>query len=266
MSRPTIDRVEGTVMAVNSYLVHGPDGVIVVDGQLTVTDARAVRRRIDAVGKPVAALVVTHGHPDHYAGAAEMLAGLDVPIMATAAVDDVIRADDAIKDAIVGPMMGHEWPRQRRFPDQVVVSGQTLTLGGVELTVTDVGPAESRADSLWRLDEKTVFAGDVAYNGMHAYLADGRFAEWIAALTDLGTELRPDTELLVGHGPPTGVDALAAQRRYVEAFVEAVDGGRELDPDARHDAVVARMRQLLPTDDLAFLMELSIEPVLAGLR
>lgn len=253
-------------MAVNSYLVHGPDGVVVVDGQLTVTDARAVRRRLDAIGKPVAALVVTHGHPDHYAGAAELLDGLDVPIIATAAVADVIRADDATKNTIVGPMMGAEWPARRRFPDQVVESGQTLTLGGVDLTVTDVGPAESRADSLWRLGEKTVFAGDVVYNGMHAYLADGCFADWVATLTRLRTELRPDTELLVGHGPPTTVDALAAQHRYVDEFVHAVAASRALTPDARRDAVVARMRALLPTDDLAFLMELSIEPVLASLR
>jgi hypothetical protein len=29
---PRIERVEGTVMAVNSYLIHGPGGIIVVDG------------------------------------------------------------------------------------------------------------------------------------------------------------------------------------------------------------------------------------------
>lgn len=86
------------------------------------------------------------------------------------------------------------------------VEGTVITLGGVE---------------------RTVFAGDVVCNGMHACLADGRLDEWIATLTRLRLELRPD---------------------------------------ARRDAVVARMHRLLPTDDLAFLMELSIEPVLAGLR
>ena len=38
-----IERVEGTVMAVNSYPIHGPDGLVVVDGQLTIGDAVAVR-------------------------------------------------------------------------------------------------------------------------------------------------------------------------------------------------------------------------------
>ncbi len=101
-----IERVEGTVMPVNSYVVDGPRGLVVVDGQLTVTDARAVRRRIDELGRPVAGMVLTHGHPDHYAGAAIILDGLDVPILATAGVADVVSRDDAEKDGIVGPMMG----------------------------------------------------------------------------------------------------------------------------------------------------------------
>ena len=43
-----IQRIEGTVMAVNSYVVHGPDGLVVVDGQLTLADAAEVRAVIDA--------------------------------------------------------------------------------------------------------------------------------------------------------------------------------------------------------------------------
>jgi glyoxylase-like metal-dependent hydrolase (beta-lactamase superfamily II) len=79
-----IERVEGTLMSVNSYVIEGPEGLIIVDGQLTVSDARAVRAIVDGFGRPVAAMVITHGHPDHYAGAATVLAGLDAPIIATA--------------------------------------------------------------------------------------------------------------------------------------------------------------------------------------
>ena len=34
-----IDRIAGQVMPVNSFVVHGPDGLVVVDGMLTVSDA-----------------------------------------------------------------------------------------------------------------------------------------------------------------------------------------------------------------------------------
>src|SRR4051794_26982283 len=83
---PKIHRVSGSLMAVNAYLVEGAKGVVVVDGMLTLSDARAVRRALDDIGKPALAGIVTHAHPDHYAGFAEIFRGLDVPIYATPAV------------------------------------------------------------------------------------------------------------------------------------------------------------------------------------
>jgi glyoxylase-like metal-dependent hydrolase (beta-lactamase superfamily II) len=262
---PRIERVEGDVMPVNSYLVHGPTGLVIVDGQLTVPDADKVRRAVDAAAEPVAALVVTHPHPDHYAGAARLLAGIDAPIVSTAAVDAVIRRDDAEKATVVGPMMGDAWPDQRRFPDVVVGSTATIEYGGLTFGVRDVGPAESNADSLWTVDRRTVFAGDVAYNGMHAYLADGRANEWLAVLDRLEIELDEDTVLYVGHGEPGGKELLRVQREYVETFLAATTAAAELEPAARHDVVTARMRELVADDRLQFLMELSIEPVVAAL-
>jgi glyoxylase-like metal-dependent hydrolase (beta-lactamase superfamily II) len=79
-SQIRIERVEGALMSVNSYVIEGPEGLIIVDGQLTVSDAKAVRAVVDGFGRPVAAMVITHGHSDHYAGAATMLAGLNAPI------------------------------------------------------------------------------------------------------------------------------------------------------------------------------------------
>ena len=86
-------------MAVNSYLVHGrPDWWSSTDSSPCPTPARCGVRSTNRPTRRRRSLV-THPHPDHYAGAARLLAGLDVPIVATAAVDAVIRRDDAEKDA-----------------------------------------------------------------------------------------------------------------------------------------------------------------------
>jgi glyoxylase-like metal-dependent hydrolase (beta-lactamase superfamily II) len=73
-----IDRIEGRGMRVNAFLVHGPDGVVLVDGMLTVSDAALVRQAIDDTGHPLAGVVVTHPHPDHYAGLAHLVGTDDV--------------------------------------------------------------------------------------------------------------------------------------------------------------------------------------------
>jgi hypothetical protein len=51
------------------------------------------------------------------------------------------------------------------------------------------------------------------------------------------------------------------QRGYIETFVAAVGEADWADAEAAKAAVIARMKQYEPTDELQFLMELSIEPV-----
>ena len=211
--------------------------------------------------------MITHPHPDHYAGAHVIVAGDDeVPIVCTPAVDRIIRRDDAVKHAVVGPMMGAEWPTRRTFPNRLIDSGQRVTLGGVPLTVRDLGAGESHADTLWQLDDVAVFCGDVVYHGMHAYLADGRYGEWIDVLDALHASLPDEVTLYVGHGEPGSKELLVRQRRYVEAFVDAVRRAADLDADDRAARVTAAVQHVVPGEPLLFLMQLSIEPVLATIR
>jgi hypothetical protein len=101
---------------------------------------------------------------------------------------------------------------------------------------------------------------------MHAYLADGNYTEWLGALDRLEAELDDDADLHLGHGEPTNRAALARQRAYIEAFVDTVESQRDATPEERRNKVVARMQELVPNEDLLFLMELSIAPVLAALE
>ena len=256
-----VERIAGRVMPVNSYLVHGPEGVVVIDGMLTVSDAALVRAAVERSGAPLAGVLVTHPHPDHYAGLAHVVGPDEVPIVATRAVDAVIRRDDARKDAVVGPMMGAEWPDERIFPNRVVDGGDLVRLGGLTFTVEELGPGESDMDTVWWLDPVTVFAGDLADNGMHAYLADGRWREWLASLHDFAARLDDDVTLHLGHGPSGTKASLDGQRRYIEAFVAALDANVDAVAAGDHSAVLAAMQEVLPVDDLLFLLDLSIDPV-----
>jgi glyoxylase-like metal-dependent hydrolase (beta-lactamase superfamily II) len=264
---PTIHRFpakhEGAF--VNAYLVETESGVVAVDGLLTVSAAKEMRSALDRLGKPLHAVLLTQSHPDHYAGLSEIVAGSDVPIVAPQGVIDTITADDAMKDQIIGPMFGDDWPSNRIFPNTSISDGESLTFDGATFTVIDLGPSESPHDSPWVLgdDERVVFLGDQIYDHKHAYLADGFYDEWLANIEKLRARFPDDAVLYVGHGGPVGRDMWSWQRHYIETFLDAIAEADWSEPESAKATVVAQIKDYEPSDDLQFLMELSIEPVAA---
>lgn len=252
---------------VNAYLVETGEGVVAIDGTLTVSDGRALRSQLESLGKPLLAVLVTHAHPDHYGGIVELVENDDVPVYATAGVDAVIRRDDDLKEQVLRPMFGDEWPRERAFPTRTVTDAETLEVGGAAFTVLDLGPGESPHDSIWFLgdDRRTVFLGDQCYDDKHAYLADGYYEQWLVKIERLPQDLPQDATLHIGHGGPVTPVHFDWQREYIETFLDAVRAADWSEPKAARASVVTRMTRLLPTDELRFLMELSIEPVAAKL-
>jgi glyoxylase-like metal-dependent hydrolase (beta-lactamase superfamily II) len=268
----TVHRFEASLFPVNAYLVETGTGVVVIDATLGVSDARALRARVDALKKPLAAVVITHSHPDHYGGVTSLLDGTTVPIYAVAGVDDVIRRDDAAKEQILRPMFGDEWALARTFPNRIVRGSERVAIADAVFTVTDLGPGESPHDSVWRLESDgapQAFVGDLVYSHMHAFLADGFFDHWLANLERAKRELPADTTLFMGHGQPVvGLDILQWQTTYIQRFLDVLRAAVERDGlqgDPLADAVTAAMKVFLPSDDLLFLMRLSVEPMRARL-
>lgn len=263
----TVHRFQANLFPVNAYLVESATDVIAVDATLSMSDGRRLRQQINAIGKPLSGVIVTHAHPDHYGAVTALVQGLDVPVYAVAGVNDVIRRDDAEKERILRPMFGDEWTETRTFPTHLVGDGDRITIGDASLRVIDVGPGESPHDSWWVLesDGRTrIFVGDLVYQHMHAYLADGFGERWLDNLARAKREFPSDAELYMGHGEPTHDHGILDwQARYIEAFFEAVRSAADRDGltgEALTEAVARQMKTYLPNDSLEFLMRLSVEP------
>jgi glyoxylase-like metal-dependent hydrolase (beta-lactamase superfamily II) len=252
---------------VNAYLVETESGLVAVDALLTFSESRAMRHALEGIGKPLLAVLLTHSHPDHYGGLTELVGPDEVPIIAPQGVIDTIVRDDPLKEEILRPMFGDQWAAERTFPNTPVADGETLDFDGAAFTVTDLGPSESPHDSPWILgrDERIVFLGDQIYDHKHCFLADGFWEQWLANIEKLRARFPSDAVFHVGHGGPVGPDAFDWQRRYIETFLDAVSSADWTNREHAHAAVVARMKEYLPSDELQFLMELSVEPVAARL-
>src|SRR3954454_19669696 len=109
MPLPLIHRYGATSLGtpVNAYIIESPSELVLVDTTLSVSDGRALRERIDALGKPLGVVRVTipHAPPDQYGALVESIAGREgAPVLATAGVRDVIVRDDPVKEQILRPM------------------------------------------------------------------------------------------------------------------------------------------------------------------
>jgi glyoxylase-like metal-dependent hydrolase (beta-lactamase superfamily II) len=222
-------------MFANAYVIEGRSGTVVVDALLTRPGSRDLRARVDALGKPLLAIVLTHGHPDHYGGIAQLVEGQnEVPVIAMAGVDRIVRRDDAMKGERLNAF-GIDWSPRRVFPSVVMSTTARLTFDDFALTPIDVGEAESHHDSVWVLhaaDGEHAFVGDLVMNGVHAYTADGHTGAWLAALDRVAARF---TRIYPGHGAPGGQELVAAQRGYLERFraeVQDLAAGR---PDLGED-------------------------------
>jgi glyoxylase-like metal-dependent hydrolase (beta-lactamase superfamily II) len=254
---------------VNSYLVEGADGVVAVDAPLLLSDGRAFRARLEALGKPLLGVLVTHPHPDHYNTIGELLAGGSAPVIAHGDVAREIREQDEAKRAQWGPMFGDEWPSRATFPNQLVGDEESVEFGDLRFTAWDFGAGESRCETVWLLgDGDTAFVGDLAFNGTHAYLADGTTDAWLQALDRAEESLADVRTLYVGHGAPTEGAAFAEQRRYLlmvrEAIGRAAGGRAELSEDEAN-RVAGLMQRFLPGAPLGWLVAAGASAVAAEL-
>ena len=254
---------------VNSYLVEGAEGVVAVDAPLLLSDGRAFRARLEALRKPLLGVLITHPHPDHYNTTAELMAGEQVPVIAHRDVDHEIRAKDDAKRAQWGPMFGDEWPSAAIFPDRTVADEEAVELGDLRFTAWDFGPGESASQTVWLLGEGAIaFVGDLAFNGTHAYLADGHTNAWMSAVDRAEETLADVHTLYVGHGPCATPAVLAEQRRYLlmarEAIGRVAAGRAQLSADEA-TSVVGLMERYLPGAPLSWLVGAGASAVAAEL-
>jgi glyoxylase-like metal-dependent hydrolase (beta-lactamase superfamily II) len=250
----------------NAYVVELKNGLVVVDATLTVSSAKEVRTMIDEIGKPVYAILITHGHPDHYNGLTEITKGLQIPIYSTQGVVEVIKQYDQEKEKQWKPMFQDEWPVKRTFPNHVVKDGETLTFEDTQFTVYDLGAGESHSDSYWVMKHgsvKEAFIGDVVLYKVHAYLSDGHVSSWLEHLNTLKTSLKDVSILYPGHGLAGGLEMLDWQKQYLETYLKNLKPlweDKQITEEEKN-VLVKKMKEFLDSEKLTFLIGLGAEPV-----
>ena len=224
----------------NAFIVEAERELVIVDTTLTMTDSIALKRMADGLNKPIAGILLTHGHPDHVAGTTNIAQNGDVPIYALRSVHDLMKASEQSKHQQWSSLFKDEWIPKWVYPNTIVAPGDRVTLAGLTFSVVDLGAGgDCDANSMWLLenDRQAAFVGDFLFNDHHAYMMDGSVLRWIANLKRFDALLSTYRTLYVGHGSSSDASLLQKQLHYLEtacaSLLDATEGSAVLTADSK---------------------------------
>jgi glyoxylase-like metal-dependent hydrolase (beta-lactamase superfamily II) len=208
---------------VNSILILGEKKAVLIDAQLTKSDAMNLIALVQKSGRELETVLITHAHPDHFLGLEFVkVAFPQAKIVASPAVAEAIKSKG---DAMLNywkPMYKENVASKVIVPD--VISSDAIVLEDTPLKLESVDLAEAEHQTLIRIpSQNAIVAGDLVYGGVHLWLAEGRPTQWTAALAKIRETADEQTAIYAGHGTSgKGVTLLDANITYLNDYNNAV--------------------------------------------
>ena len=239
---------------VNSVIIEGTHEVMLVDAQLTKTNAERVLQQIKETKKPLSTIYITHEHADHFLGLEifrEAYPG--VRIIANSEVTD--RINKVYQEKI------DKWQKilglaaTSRIVAIEKFDGNFIEFENSKIEVLKHIRGDTDENTmLWIPGQRILIAGDVLFNDMHVYTAETdnkARGEWSNSLNEI-RELKPAV-VIPGHSkdgapldPSTAVDFT---QNYLLVFEKELKTAK--DPDS----FITTMKERFPSAGLLLAIE-----------
>src|SRR5580704_5726853 len=218
----------------NSVIIEGTHEVMLVDAQLTKTNAERVLQQIQATKKPLSIIYITHEHADHFLGLEVFKDAYPmVRILANSHVADRINnvyqaKIDKWKGILGSGATSHVVPISKYDENFIPFENSRI-----EIMKSIQGDTDENS-MLWLPWQKTLIAGDIVFNDMHVYTAETDMsarARWLNSLNTI-RELKPAV-VIPGHSksgaPLDATSAVTFTERYLLVFEQELKKAE--DPD-----------------------------------
>ncbi|WP_244510442.1 MBL fold metallo-hydrolase [Microvirga guangxiensis] len=178
-------------------------------------DLERIRDAIAQSGVSVEKIILTHGHIDHAAGAAELREELGVLI------EGPHQADDFLLQRLAEQGQAYGIPSRAVTPDRWLNEGDAVTVGELTLDVLHCPGHSPGSVVLVSKAERFAIVGDVIFQGSvgRVDLPGGDGKALIASIKDKLLPLGDDIAFICGHGPMSTL----GQERQTNPFLQGED-------------------------------------------
>ena len=160
-------------------------------------DLERIKGAIETEGLKIEKILITHGHIDHAAGAAELKEALSVPI------EGPHLADKFLMDNLVSQGRSMGIPARNVTSDRWLKEGDTVTVGSHSFEILHC-PGHSPGSVVFvNRAQHFILMGDVLFKGSIGR-TDFPYGDHAALIRSIKTKLLPlgdDFAFLCGHGP-----------------------------------------------------------------
>ena len=182
-----------------STLIYGRRDAVLTDPGMTADQVRALGDWVEAHGRNLTDIFVTHGHGDHWFAAGLPAERFGARVVATHGTIAQMHGNVATRPLLWDKVYDGIPPSP---VTAVTVPDNRFMLEGHDLVIVEVGHTDSDDTTVLHVpDLDLVVAGDVIYNGVHMYLGQsvtvGGFGTWRDAIDQVAA-LAP-RHIVAGH-------------------------------------------------------------------
>lgn len=175
-------------------------------------DLDHIRAAIAESGVSVEKILLTHGHIDHAAGAAELREDLGVP------VEGPHEADNFLLQTLPETGRAYGIPARAVTPDRWLKEGDTVSVGALTLNVFHCPGHSPGSIVLFSPEQRFAIVGDVLFQGSvgRVDLPGGDGKTLIRSIKDKLLPLGDDVAFICGHGPTSTIGHERATNPFLQ--------------------------------------------------
>lgn len=209
--------VNPQLIQVTSYVLELKDSLVIIDAQLTYTFTKEVVDYAKGLNKPIARVIITHAHPDHFLG---VYAFKDLPVYALEETKNTIQqTGEAARQVFLKNFGEKDAAPEVLIPSHILTEGIT-TINKVNFLVRKVKNNEADVIAIIELPKsKIIITGDFIYNQVHLFPGNNHLQEWKNQLEQQRLLFKGKI-ILPGHGYPSDASLVNENINYLTKAIQ----------------------------------------------